>query len=623
MCGIAGILRFDNCPVKNEDLSRILQKLSHRGRDSECLVIGSASYEYPGSISRRAEIGLGHRRLAIIDLSDSAIQPMSYAEGQLWLTFNGEIYNYIELRLELERYGCKFKTHSDTEVILAAYEHWGESCVDHFNGMYAMVLWDEIHGKLFAARDPLGIKPFYYLITKDYFAFASESCALAHLTGKKIDPYGLAAYMLGAYVPGPRCIFQDIHKLMPGHSLTVSPDGRLVQKRFWKLSDFETTSNVIEQQTEIEGLLHASVKRQLRSDVPVGAFLSGGVDSSLLVALSVENASVFHTFSVGFEGLDVNELPYARQVAERYGTRHHELTLTASMVMKNLDKALMALSEPVADSAIVPTFILSEMAAAEGVKVMLSGTGGDEVFGGYTRYVGNTFKRKMLLSIPYNARIMLGKIPLLNNTLLGMRFRHLALDLMANTNGSHDLSRRLFKSSNEFIYFIEELATECFPLVDDEVPMLYNLMQFDLCVYLADELLLLLDQMTMSWTIEGRVPLLDVDVIKSSFKLPVSAQVDGGQTKLFLKKLAAPYLGKEFVSRKKQGFGAPVQFWVNQNLSEMLEVVSQANQVSYLNGIDVDRYCRKRNGSLIESVEANEIFILYCFLRWLERLKEF
>lgn len=623
MCGIAGILRFENCPVKSEDLDRILQKLSHRGRDSENRVLGSAIYECPGSISRRAEIGLGHCRLAIIDLSNSVIQPMSYAEGQLWLTFDGEIYNYIELRLELEGHGYKFKTHSDTEVILAAYEHWGESCVDHFNGMFAIVLWDEVHGKLFAARDPLGIKPLYYLITKNYFAFASESSALAHLTGKEIDPCGLAAYMLGMYVPGPRCIFRNIQKLMPGHSLTVTPDGKLVQKRFWKLYDFETTSNEKEQQIKIEGLLHASVKRQLRSDVPVGAFLSGGVDSGLLVALSVEHASKFHTFSVGFEGLDINELPYARQVAERYGARHHELTLTASMVMENLDRALMALSEPVADSALVPTFILSEMASAEGVKVILSGTGGDEVFGGYTRYVGDTFKRKMLLTIPYSIRMMFGKMPLLNNTVLGMRFRHLALDLMMNTGGSCILSRSLFKNRNEFITFIKELVTECFPLVDDRVPQLYNLMQFDLSVYLADELLLLLDQMTMSWTIEGRVPLLDIDVVKSSFELPVSAQVDDGQTKLFLKKLATPYLGKEFVTRKKQGFGAPVQFWVNQNLSDMLEVISQANQVSYLNGIDVDRYCRKRNGSIIGLVEANEIFTLYCYLRWLERLKEF
>ncbi|MEP9411487.1 MAG: asparagine synthase (glutamine-hydrolyzing) [Candidatus Brocadia sp.] len=616
MCGIAGILRFDGSPVQADELLIISHKLEHRGRDNAGLIIGSANNKGDTLLSRHAEIGFVHRRLSIIDLSDAAAQPMSYACGRLWITFNGEIYNYIELRHELAGFGYEFRTKSDTEVILAAYQQWGESCVEHFNGMFAFALWDESRSRLFCARDPIGIKPFYYILAPDFFAFASESSALSHVTDKTLNPDAVAAYLLCTYVPGPWSIFKGISKLQPGCTLIVTSNGRTSINRYWQIDKFEDADDDANRRLKMEKLLSDAVHRQLRSDVPVGALLSGGVDSSIVVALASEGTQKLHTFSVGYEGHYINELPHAREVAKRYKTCHHELQITAQQVIRNLNKALVALNEPIADTAIVPAFMLCELAAAEGVKVLLNGTGGDEVFGGYTRYITENMKKYLLEALYRGFQTRMSHLFPVKYSTLAMRFRHLGLDLIARAGGRMALSRSMFGYNKEFALFVERLARDCFPPVIKGIPMVYNRMLFDLNVYLVDELLVLLDQMTMAWTLEGRVPLLDIDVVRESFRFPARSHVMAGNTKMLLREIATHYLGSEPAFRKKQGFGGPVTFWVEQNLPEIREILSHLRHISCFEVFNMDRYFPHGHVRKLRNTEAFEIFILYCFAFW-------
>jgi asparagine synthase (glutamine-hydrolysing) len=559
--------------------------------------------------------------LSIIDLSDAAAQPMVYDETGLWITYNGEIYNYIELKDDLTRTGYKFRTSSDTEVILAAYDYWGESCVQHFNGMYAFALWDERRGILFCARDPVGIKPFYYILTDRFFAFASESTALYHLVEGSLSRNAVAAYFLCMYVPGPWSIIEGIKKLSVGTTLTVTPSGQARPRAFGKIDDVASAADDDEQRDKIHQLIRAAVRRQLRSDVPVGTFLSGGIDSSLVVAIAAENKTDLHTFSAGFEGSEIDELPHARYVAERYGTRHHELILKGSEILDSLDSALEAMNEPVADSAIVPTYLLSRIASSEGVKVLLSGTGGDEAFGGYSRYVSETWRRLAYEKMPRSLQRWFGKTIGNRNSVLAARFEHMGFDLAVSTGGSPWMARAVFESDEEFLSFASTLARECFPRIDRTIPILYNKMFFDLRVYLVDELLILLDQMTMAWTLEGRVPLLDVDVIKEAFRFPAKSHVNRGKTKTLLRNIAAFYLGADFVERKKQGFGGPVAFWVHENIREMVDTIFSFKEIPYLAKTTLDRFRVKGMAGAINIAEANEMFSVYCFIKWYERLR--
>ena len=623
MCGIAGILRFDGRPVRNEDVSRILDNIQHRGHDNVGIVTGDSSGTEKGLIlSQCADIGLGHRRLSIIDLSEAANQPMPYADNKLWISFNGEIYNYIELRQELKGYGYSFHSNSDTEVILAAYHRWGEECLNHFNGMFSFALWDERRGCLFCARDPIGIKPFYYIFNAQYFIFASESRALAHIVDKELNPDAMAAYLFCMYVPGPWSIFKDIRKLEPGCAMTITLKGKAANRRYWNVNSFQDCEDTAAQRAKLNQALSDAVNRQLRSDVPVGAFLSGGIDSSMVVALAAGKASEFHTFSVGYEGHHINELPYARHIAQHYATHHHELILKPGEVMINLDKALGALSEPIADSAIVPTFMLCQMAAAEGVKVLLNGTGGDEVFGGYDRYdEARTGQKWFTKFLPPGFRSWLGYRLPIGASLSVTRLRHIGFDLFISTGGSVELSRKMLKDNKQYAGFLERLKNDCFPPIVKGVSLLYNRMLFDLRLYLPDELLFLLDQMTMAHTLEGRVPLVDINVIRESFRFPASAHVMPGEIKKLLRRIAAPYIGKELAMRKKQGFGGPVPLWIEHNLDQVLEVVAAADKIPNFDMMDIDYYFNKGRTGMLNKSDLFELFQLYCFVRWHEQLK--
>lgn len=616
MCGITGILRFDGIPVDYDDLDAMLGDMDHRGRDSWGIVTGSKYKEKSHQMSNYAEVGMGHRRLSIIDLSNAAIQPMSYNQEKLWISYNGEIYNYRELRHKLNSLGYLFQTHSDTEVILAAYQHWGEDCVQHFNGMYAFAIWDDDRGSLFCARDPVGIKPFYYAMNDKWFSFCSESTALTRMSGKRLNRDAVGAFLLCMYVPGPWSIYEGIRKLKPGHSLTVKADGNVSEKQFWAIRETDVLTEDRTEQEKIEILLGEAVSRQLRSDVRVGALLSGGVDSSLVVALAAKEMSGLHTFSVGYEGHDVDELPYARKVAERFGTNHHELFLSQEQSLQNLERALACCSEPIADSAVVPTLMLSQMAEAEGVKVLLSGTGGDEIFGGYNRYVSRGWRRKLLSVLPEKIRCAFGKAIGPIETTLGARLCNIGLDLVMSTGGSLAASCAIWEDSRSFSSFLSRLVENGLPAENIHMSTLRKHMLFDFSVYLPDELLFLLDQMTMACTLEGRVPLLDIEVAREAFRLNGRVHVKNGNTKILLRKILSRHLGNDFVNRHKQGFGGPVERWVNRYKSEMVSCIEPLKDICGLDQSFIDQLIQSSCNDDLSARECQAIFHVWCLAKW-------
>lgn len=605
MCGIVGMMRFDNQSIQPEVFASMLDAIAHRGRDAS-----GCEYISP-------QLVLGHRRLSIIDLKNESAQPMSYGvltadKPRFWITYNGEIYNYLPLKKELLSYGYTFQTASDTEVLLAAYQHWGKHCVHHLNGMFAFALWDAAADRLFCARDPLGIKPFYYLASGKFFAFASESRALATLTQYAINVSALHQYILTMYVPTHESIFADIQKLLPAHTLTITQEGHIEIERYWQLNTFATTADVEEHKNLLHQQLKSAVKRQLQSDVPVGGFLSGGIDSGIVTAMAAEYSTNFHTYSIAYEGLpdSENELPYARSIAERYHTKHTEVFLSAADAMCTLTKSLQHLSEPIADPAIVGTYLLAEYAARDGVKVLLNGTGGDEIFAGYTRYTGMSRQRRLAMRIPAWSLQLLHALPLSFKT--KMRLKNLALDMLLSTGGSFHLLAKLLPKQMLKDHLKALTAGLHIPDYGAQ-PVLYQRMLVDLHTYLPHELLLLLDQMTMAHTLEGRVPLLDVDVVSAAFQLPAHEHIKQQQTKSILKQIAANYLTPQHIQRKKQGFAGSTYAWVKQHFSQFIETIANVNALPGCESFNIDEYC---NEDLLTPARANDIFILYGLNVW-------
>lgn len=616
MCGIAGILRFDGHPVQQKELTSILDRLAHRGQN-HCGMI----FESSGGNDGAKDLALGHRRLSIIDLSESASQPMTYEHGRLALTFNGEIYNYIELREELKGFGYSFKTNSDSEVILAAYSKWGASCVEHFNGMFAFAIWDNTLKKLFCARDHLGIKPFYYFKSKECIAIASESRALKYLHQNMLDSDALASYLLGLYIPSTWSIFKGVSKLLPGHTMIVDSLGHVDVRRFWNIKKTGDRSDSLESRGDLKNCLKHAVSLQLRSDVPVGALLSGGVDSAMVVSLAAEQGAKLHTYSIGFEGQQISELGAAKQIAKNIHSIHHEAFISAGDSISCLDVSLRRLTEPIADPAIVPSYLLSQMASADGVKVLLSGAGGDEIFGGYERYAGNAnYRRWLLAQAPESLRVIIGGL-LPKHSKLSVRLKNVALDMLFNTGGDFDLCSAMQGDDTLLKSFLGRLV-DVLPLMESSghCPLLYKQMGFDMSVYMPDEILLLFDQMTMAHTIEGRVPLIDVNVVESAFRFPASSHVKGNRTKVLFRQIASEYLGDDYVWRKKQGFAGPVPWWVGNNLKLFIGTALAVTELPGMQSLrPIISAIAEKQAELLRA-EANILFTLYCLKGWYDSL---
>lgn len=565
MCGISGIATFKESGVPEGLIQAINTALRHRGPDDE---------GYFQSCDRR--VVLGHRRLSIIDLG-SGHQPIFNEDGRVAVVFNGEIYNYLELRSELQTKGHTFSTQSDTEAIVHLYEEMGPDCVMRLRGMFALAIWDGIRDELFLARDRVGKKPLYYATTNGTLYFASEIQALYDIPEipKEIDYNAIDQYLTYSYIPSPYSIYKAIRKLPPAHSLQYNKHG-LTTSRYWKPQYYPKTAlSYDEAKSELVRILTEAVQLRLMSDVPLGAFLSGGVDSSTIVALMsrLSNRPV-KTFSIGFPDARYNELQYAREVAKLYHTDHHEFMVEPSR-LDDLPAIVRHYGEPYGDSSAVPTWHLSRL-TRQHVTVALNGDGGDELFGGYPWYpvihalnrASNPFSRAVAAFLGTRAN---GHLP---------RRVKRGLQLLGGTEGQRFQSLRSFMSSEDRLaLYREEFRKELTSEAEEYLEKLYDLsipsdydrsFCADVLSYLPDDLLVKVDRASMAHGLECRSPFLDSQLMEFACSLAPAWKIHRGKTKRILKEAVDDWFPRGFVDRPKMGFTVPIGKWFRSDLKSFI-----------------------------------------------------
>ena len=601
MCGISGILNYDRTdPVDLYALKRMRDANVHRGPDDHG--------EYTSG-----PVGLAFNRLSIIDLSGGH-QPMCNEDGSAWIVFNGEIYNFAELRAELISLGHRFRTCSDTETIIHAWDEYGEECVRKLRGMFAFAIWDERRQVLFGARDRVGIKPFYYYSNDRQFAFASEIKSLIELPGiaREIDPAAIGEFLRRRYVIGPRTMLRGIHKLEPGHTIRVTAGSCRVE-RYWDLP-LETDSRITEAQAleRIDALLEECVRMHLVADVPLGAFLSGGLDSSCVVGLMSRMGAHVKTFSIGYDSPE-SELDYARIVARHFHTEHHEFRLSPVTFRDILPKIVWHLDEPVGDSASVPLYFLSRFARQD-VTVALSGEGSDEIFGGYEIYLRMlAFERYNRLPFAKTAGTLFGRC--LGDNKLRKYGEMLGMPLERRYGGVGGLFSarqaavlsRIAEPPADGVSLAYERCRGAEPL--------HRMSYVDIHTWLADDLLVKADRMTMANSLELRVPFLDHHLVEFAATLPARLKLRGGVNKYLLKKWAAPLLPAEIIHRPKAGFTVPTKTWFRSELAGYAAEVLFASD-----GVARDFLSREALENLLEAHKAedrsDQIFSLLALDSW-------
>ncbi len=574
MCGICGKMLFRReGPIDRSLIERMSSVISHRGPDD------SGVY-----ISRK--IGLGHRRLSIIDLQTGK-QPLSNESNTVWVVFNGEIYNFQELRSELIKHGHVFRTHTDTEVIVHLYEEHREAFVSKLRGMFAIALWDETSETLILARDRVGIKPLYYYISDECLLFGSEikSLLVDKLVPREIDLNGIRLLLMYNYIPGGDTLLRGVKKLLPGHYLKVR-DGKCVDNEYWDLSFVPQRKNISIEDAEeqLVDILRKSVREHMISDVPVGFLLSGGVDSTALLSHAVDQTDKkISTFTIGFEGRDfADERYYARIAAERFGTEHYSMSITAADFRDFLPRYVWHMEEPICEPPAVALYYVSKL-AKDHVKVLLSGEGGDEAFAGYQNY-RNLFWLERIKRVAGPFRAMSGQIvSLLTQTaalqkfnkyghFMGMEFEEYYFSRSSNPltymnkNAGHVYNDLLLHSGTQNDGY-DSYRKSLFPRVKN-LDLLNKMLYIDTKTWLPDDLLVKADKITMANSIELRVPLLDHVVLEYAASLPVDFKLKGFTTKYVLKKAFEEYVPHEILYRKKTGFPVPYDQWLSNELNE-------------------------------------------------------
>jgi asparagine synthase (glutamine-hydrolysing) len=574
MCGICGVYEYEkHVPVDRHVLGDMLRVIRHRGPD-DC------------GVHLDKDLAIGMRRLSIIDLNGGK-QPICNEDGSVVTVFNGEIYNYRSLREQLESRGHRLATASDTEVIVHLYEDFGEECVQHLRGMFGFAVWDVRRRRLFVARDRLGIKPLYYTQMDGRLIFGSEIKAILQHPSVQacLNAEGLSNFLSLKYVPAPQTMFKGIYALPPGCSLTGDENGVKV-RRYWDLS-FANQSNGLRSEEsyaeQLEALLRECVSMHLVSDVPFGAFLSGVLDSSMIVALMSQFLKEpVKTYSVGFEGdaEAFSELPYARLVANKYHTDHHEVLIHHNDLINLSEKVVWHLDQPIADDACLANFMVAEL-ASRNVKMVLTGEGGDELFAGYARYAGERFSQlfqHLPQAVKSAALRMSGRVP-------GLRRQKLALYALTQKNEVSRLASwfPLFNSeakqtllSKEFKHaqnggatsatavFAEHLART------DATNPLNRMLYVDTKLWLPDDLLARGDKTSMAASLEARVPLLDHKLVEFAASLPPNLKVKGLTRKYLLKRVGQAWLPPEIIRRRKMGFPMPMSVWFRKEARSFL-----------------------------------------------------
>ncbi len=610
MCGIFGKMFFDRTrTVSPEDLHQMSKTLAHRGPDGEGVWTGD-------------NVGLAHRRLAIIDLRPEAGQPMCNEDGTVWITFNGEIYNFQELRADLQSHGHVFRTNSDTEAIVHAYEQYGRECLDRLRGMFAFAIWDSRSKTLFVARDRVGKKPLFYFADRDRFVFASEIKAILADPSVVIqpDPTAIDHYLAMGYVPAPLTAFRGIKKLPAAHWLEIK-EGRIEICRYWRLRyGPKRKISFSDAIAELQFQLAEAVRLRLMSDVPLGAFLSGGVDSSAIVAYMARAMDTpVQTFCVGFDDETFDERPFARMVAERYSTKHTELIVKAP-VADILPRVVWQYDEPFADPSAVPSYAIAQL-TRQYVTVVLNGDGGDESFAGYNRYlIDRLFRRSDVL--PHQMRraiaVALKCLPAASQGRGLLRKLAKLADLIAL-----DPSRRYARWFGQFtpddrhrLYTddfthatngsdAEDMFVDLFAESDADNSIDADL-STDVNLYLPDDLLVKMDRASMAHSLEARSPLLDHVFMEFVATLPAAMKLSGNRTKHIFKQSLRGVIPDIILDRPKMGFGAPISSWIRNELREMagdLLLSSRAKQRGYFRADVVERMWAEHISSHLDHSE--------------------
>ena len=603
MCGICGVMRLQPPgPVDRVALTRMRDAIVHRGPDEEGLFLSE-------------NVGFGHRRLSIIDLS-SGTQPMASADGSVVVSYNGEIYNYQALRSALEAKGYTFRTKSDTEAIVVAYQAFGEGFLDHLRGMFAFSLWDARRRELLLVRDRIGIKPLYYAVHDGVLLFASEIKAILQWPGvrRAVDPVGLREYLGYRYVPGPRTMFEGIYKLQPGHFLRVR-NGALTVHQYWDLPLDGETLAPERAERELRERLHDCVRSHLISDVPLGVFLSGGLDSTIVTGLMAGALDgPAESFSVGYDGAgDDDERPFAQLAAERFATAHRPLALDPRRFWEHLPRLIWHMDEPVADPAAVPLFFLSKF-ARQFVTVLLSGEGADEIFAGYSIY-----RRMLWLERAHAARAILGPLGTLARgrklrryldwAELPLERRYRGVSTVFGPRDSRRLLSPAISSGNG-----SDIATDYYDRTARLDP-LRRMLYFDLKVWLPDDLLVKADKTTMAASVELRVPFLDHTLVEWAWRLPSRLKLRGGTGKHLLREATRDLVPREILTRPKKGFATPLTKWFAEGLTSSVRSLLAAPSISgLLDRNEVDALVARQESGHEDL--SHELFTLAVFALW-------
>jgi asparagine synthase (glutamine-hydrolysing) len=615
VCGIAGIV--DRKGVDQETLLSMRDSMVHRGPDDSGVWV-----------SANGTVGLAHRRLAILDLSEAGRQPMSDTDRRIWVTYNGEIYNFQELRKELERHGYNFQSRTDTEVVINAYKKWNRNCLQRFNGMFAMAIYDSDQQQLFLARDRIGKKPLYYSQYSDKFVFASEMKALTRDKRfcRELDLQALNYYLTFGYIPGELTIFTTVRKLPPAHAMLY--DLRTGEKEIWKYWDcplpIDKTPNETELLEELQALLEDAIRLRMVSDVPLGAFLSGGIDSSIVVAMmSHLSKNPVKTFSIGFEQAEYNELSYAKIVANHFKTDHHEIIVKPD-AFAILPKLVYQFDEPFADSSMLPTYYVSK-ASKEHATVAISGDGGDELFAGYSSYaatLGNYYTQKLMPSfarkgIAFGATYLPESVGVKRHLIrLGLDSYDSFIDRCTHANFKETHRRQLLNVDvlgTVKTGFLEPEQSRR-NLVLKNYDFVNRLTYADFRTYLPDDILVKVDRASMFVSLEVRAPLLDYRIAEFSFaKVPGGLKIKGLATKYLLKKLAKKILPEKLNVNRKWGFVIPIAHWFRGSLSPQIKEILFDRKSHYFNQDYISKLLREHQGGIDHS---GRLFTLLVFFLW-------
>ncbi len=630
MCGITGFIDF-NKKTTGEVLPKMTSILQHRGPD------GDGHFT---DITDNAITGLGHRRLSIIDLSNAASQPMQYEN--LYIVFNGEIYNYNEIRDELITKGHAFSTHSDTEVILHAYQEWDNKCIDKFIGMFAFVIYDKLKQIVFCVRDRAGVKPFFWYHKKGLFLFASELKAFHQHPDfeKEMNTDAVAAFMQYGYVPTPHCIFNHTYKLPPGHTLTLQlKNQQAAIEKYWDVLDYynkpKLTISLPDAIAETERILEKAFQYRMVADVPVGVFLSGGYDSTCVTALLQKNStSKINTFTIGVHDKGLNEAPFAKATAAHLGTNHTEYYCTSREALEIVPDLPFYYDEPFADSSAIPTTLVSKLARQK-VTVALSADAGDEIFAGYNKYDYISRVKNKINKIPAPLRkgaaalmqhIPAHKIPYFSNKpLFTTRYKKLMhllkdnstkemLQNMSSIYFSDELNKLFLKAPAKLSSNFDQILK---PGADDD---LSYMMAIDYKTYMLDDILQKVDRAGMCVSLEGREPFLDQHIIEFAAQLPSDYKLHKGIKKYPLRQIVHKYVPQQMMERPKMGFGIPIADWLKNELKVFVDEATDTaflEQQGLFNVNEVKELCRQfYNGK--EQLHT-KIWYLLMFQMWYKK----